>query len=34
MEEKLLKHLLNEYKNKEKSLQLSLGDGGATDFAA
>ena len=33
MEEKLLKHLLKEYREKEKSLQESLGRGGATDFA-
>jgi hypothetical protein len=34
MEEKLLRHLLNEFRDKEKSLQLSLGDGAATDYAA
>jgi len=32
MEEKLLKHILNELKEKEQSLQMSLGDGSATDF--
>lgn len=34
MEEKLLRHLLNEFRDREKSLQLSLGDGAATDYAA
>lgn len=34
MEEKILKHLLRELKEKEQSLLMSLGDGGATDFAA
>jgi hypothetical protein len=33
MEEKLLKHLIKELKEKEQSLMMSLGDGGATDFA-
>jgi hypothetical protein len=33
MEEKLLKHLLNEYRDKERTLLMSLGDGTATDFA-
>ena len=33
MEEKLLKHLIIELKEKEQSLVMNLGDGGATDFA-
>jgi len=34
MEEKILKHLLSELREKERSLSMSLGDGGAADFPA
>lgn len=34
MEEKILKHLLTELREKERSLSMSLGDGGASDFPA